>query len=340
MLPPPRPRRGESPPRSSWRSCHSVSRSPGTPWFWRRNSRPGAATCISPGHAPAAPSGSAPPGSPPPLRTDQDPPPASPHRTPCRRPEPRTGAPNRSPSGSAGTPVRSCAWPGRTVNRTRHPGASTTATALPVRSPRERPVPCLPVPLPRPPPSGAPGRPRRRRPRAQGRTRPTTHRKHARKPRKASSGGTAWRRRSTFRSAPEGRATAIPRGTARAPPQGTAGCPPRSLPGRSPCRQGCSRSAPTWRRSAPSCPHPSFRPPMSPVPPFRRALRGKCRRLARLLAGPTSGTPRSAPACFPCPILLDFRHSSGRIRHRLQEDPVSRRQRPFGADYQVLPTSA
>ena len=51
-----------------------------------------------------------------------------------------------------------------------------------------------------------------------------------------------------------------PSGNARAPPPRTAGCPPRWRRDRSPCRAAWARSAPTWRRPAPSCPHPSCHP--------------------------------------------------------------------------------
>ncbi len=96
--PAPRPPRDEPPPRSSWRSCHSASRSPGTPWFPRRDSRSGAAIRTSPGRAPAAPSGSAPPGSLLRRLAPPDPPAASPRRTPCRRPGSRTGGHPEAPA--------------------------------------------------------------------------------------------------------------------------------------------------------------------------------------------------------------------------------------------------
>ena len=117
MMLPPCPRRGESPPRSSWRSCLSASRPPGTPWFWRGNSPPGAATRISPGRAPAAPSGSRPAGitAPAPRRPGSSSSQSAPDALSPTR------VPNRSPSGSSGTPRGSRAWPGRTVNRTEWP---------------------------------------------------------------------------------------------------------------------------------------------------------------------------------------------------------------------------
>ncbi len=99
--------------------------------------------------------------------------------------------PERQAAGKPRHPLGSCAWPGRIVNRTRCPRASTTATALLVRPPLERPVPWLEVPLLRRTPSGAPGPPCRRRTPTRGRTPRTGRRKRARKPRKAPSAGTA-----------------------------------------------------------------------------------------------------------------------------------------------------
>ncbi len=52
--------------------------------------------------------------------------------------------PERKALKWSGTPARSCAWPGRIVNRTRNPSASTTATILPVRPPPGRSPGCGP----------------------------------------------------------------------------------------------------------------------------------------------------------------------------------------------------
>ncbi len=104
MTRPPRRRRGESRPRSPRRSCRTASRSPGTPRASGGNCPPCAATRTSPGHAPAVPSGPVSAGPPPPRRARPDRPAASRHRTPCRRPGPRTPARPEAP-GRIGSPV-------------------------------------------------------------------------------------------------------------------------------------------------------------------------------------------------------------------------------------------
>ena len=57
-----------------------------------------------------------------------------------------TTAPKERPFKSFGTTGRSCAWPGRITNRTDWPSASASATALPGKPPRERPIPWRRVP--------------------------------------------------------------------------------------------------------------------------------------------------------------------------------------------------
>ncbi len=111
---------------------------------------------------------------------------------PVRAGRPVAGeGPERQAAGKPRHPIGPCAWPGRSVKRTGHPGASATATALLVRPPRERPVPWPEVPLLRPPPSGSPGPPCRRRTRAGGRTPRTRRRNRARRPPEAAGAGTA-----------------------------------------------------------------------------------------------------------------------------------------------------
>ena len=125
MLPPPRRRRDGSPPRSSRPSCRTPPPPPGTPWFWRRNSRPGAATRTSPGRAPGVPSDFASTVPPAPRRVPPPPRAASPRRTPCPRRRPRTGEPQAAPAPPRGR------GPGREGSRS---GPGIRARPRPPRS--------------------------------------------------------------------------------------------------------------------------------------------------------------------------------------------------------------
>ncbi len=130
------PATGWTPPRSPRPSCRSASPPPGTPWFWRRGSRPGAATRTSPGRAPGAPSGAAPPGSPPPRA-------ASPRRTPCpRRPvRKRQGTASTNRRLSAAVAPGPVALPGGMGPVRAHMASAGTVLSASILSPALLPVP-------------------------------------------------------------------------------------------------------------------------------------------------------------------------------------------------------
>ncbi len=106
MMPPPRPRRGESPPRSSWRSCRiAIARNSLVPakGFSIRCRHPYLSRSCSRGFVRFRPAGITALATRPSTSSSSQ---SAPDALSS------TWVPNRRPSRSSGTPLRSCAWPG------------------------------------------------------------------------------------------------------------------------------------------------------------------------------------------------------------------------------------